>query len=182
MTTDMRSAAECIAGKVRRVTALCLCVSACPSTLCCSSLLLQQLQTVLSVVRRSVAGVNGRAVLREEHQVLQGKQEHKHTEERAYGITAAKDLSITEAEQILSDPIADSGDDGVEVLDFAFQQHHPGALLAVGDWMVEQHIEEVAELGCDAAVLQEGRGGSKFMEVTLAPFGKGQRVSQPPTV
>lgn len=55
---------------------------------------------------------------------------------------------------MLSHPIADSGDDGVEVLDFAFQQHHPGTFSAVGDRMVEQHVEEVAELGRDAAVLQ----------------------------
>lgn len=56
--------------------------------------------------------------------------------------------------KMLSHPIADSGDDGVEVLDFAFQQHHPGTFSAVGDRMVEQHVEEVAELGRDAAVLQ----------------------------
>lgn len=59
-----------------------VCVCVLVRCVCCSSLLLQQLQTVLSVVRRSVAGVDGRTVLREEHQVLQAKQEHKHMDER----------------------------------------------------------------------------------------------------
>lgn len=75
---------------------------------------------------------------------------------KACDITAAKTTIITEPSSkiILSHPIANPGDDGVEVLDFAFQQHHPGTLSAVGDRMVEQHVQEVAELGRDAAVLQ----------------------------
>lgn len=53
-----------------------------------------------------------------------------------------------------SHPITDSGDDGVQVLDVAFQQHHPRALSAVRVWMVQQHVEEITELGRDAAVLE----------------------------
>lgn len=60
----------------------------------------------------------------------------------------------TNKQTLLPHPVADSGDDGVEVLDFALQQHHPGTLSAVGHRMVEQHVEEVAEFGGDAAVLQ----------------------------
>lgn len=76
---------------------------------------------------------------------------------KADDVTAAKTITITEnnrKKKNLSHPIADSGDNGVEVLDFAFQQRHPGTFSAVGDRMVEQHVEEVAELGRDAAVLQ----------------------------
>lgn len=46
-------------------------------SVCCSLLLLQQLETVLSVVRRRVAGVDGHAVLCEEHQVLRANADER---------------------------------------------------------------------------------------------------------
>lgn len=47
-------------------------------------------------------------------------------------------------------PIADPGDDGVQVLHFTFQQHHSGTLPAVLAGMVQHHVEEVLKLGGDA--------------------------------
>lgn len=47
-------------------------------------------------------------------------------------------------------PVTNSGDDGVQVLDFTLQQHHSGTFLAVLVWMVQHDIEKVPELGSDA--------------------------------
>lgn len=54
---------------------------------------------------------------------------------------------------LLSYPITHPADDGVQILDFTFQQHHSGTLSAVLVGMVQHHIEEVTDLGCDTCVL-----------------------------
>lgn len=55
----------------------------------------------------------------------------------------------------MSYPVTDSGDDGVQVLEFKFQQHNPGTLSTVRVRMVKHHIEEVLELVSDAGILKK---------------------------
>lgn len=74
------------------------------------------------------------------------------------GVASINSLTvICEKHQV---PITDSGDDGVQILDLAFQQHHSGTLSAVLVGMVQHHIEKVTQLGGDALVMhiqEDGR-------------------------
>lgn len=130
------------------------------STLCVarrSSVLLQQLKPVLGVVRAGVPSINSPAVICEKHQVLPRNKDKNKTKDMWCSCSSVKTwlLKQTQAHTHWSAyPIADSGDDGVEVLDFAFQQHHPGSLPAVLVGMVQHHVKEVPELGGDAGVLE----------------------------
>lgn len=54
-----------------------------------------------------------------------------------------------------SHQITNSGNDGVQDLDFALQQHHSGMLSALLVGMVQHHVEKVTQLGGDAGVLED---------------------------
>lgn len=53
-----------------------------------------------------------------------------------------------------SHPVTKSGDDGVKVLDFPFQQNHSGLLLADRSGMVQHHVENVTQFVGDACILE----------------------------
>lgn len=118
---------------------------------CCSSILYQQLKPVLCVVRAAVSSINSLTVICEKHQVLPNKRTHV----SMYETLKPENKVKNRADVSGSYPVTHSGDDGVHVLDFTFQQHHPGTLSAVLVGMVQHHVEEVAELGCDARVLKK---------------------------
>lgn len=122
---------------------------------CCSSLFLQQLKPVLGIVRWTVSSINGLTVVCEKHQVLQTKQTHTciNRSPLTTRISRLKRRKQCRCFQC-SDPVTNSGDDGVQVLDFAFQHHHPVTLSALLVWMVQHHVEKVTELGRDASVLE----------------------------
>lgn len=126
-------------------------IDQCVSVVCCSSLLLQQLEPVLGIVRAAVAGINSLTVICEKHQVLPTKRRHVCMYEP---LTPENKNPEVKNSADVSYPITHSGDDGVQVLDFTFQQHHPGTLSAVLVRMVQHHIQKVPELGCDARVLE----------------------------
>lgn len=50
-------------------------------------------------------------------------------------------------------PITNSANDGVQVLDFAFQQDHSGTVFAVLVRMVQHHVEKITEFGSDTGIM-----------------------------
>lgn len=93
-----------------------------------------------------MSSVNSLAVVCEKHQVLPTEQRRR--------VKNVKNVKVKNTAGVFfkrcSYSITEFGDDGVQVLDFTFQQHHPGTLSAVLVRMVQHHVEKVTQLGGDA--------------------------------
>lgn len=109
----------------------------------CSSLL-QQLKPVLCIVRSAMSSINGLTVVHEKHQILPDTQTHVDTE-----------LGTQQPCLRGSYPVANPGDDGVQILHFPLQQEHPGTLSAGLIRVVQHHVQKVPQFAGDARVLQK---------------------------
>lgn len=135
------------AARVLTCTSACLCFTTlrvCSHS--CSSFL-QQLEPVLCIVRGDASGINGLAVVHEKHQILADTQTHVHTRAR---------LRVTrQPGSGGSYPVANPGDDGVQVVHFPLEQEHPGPLPAGLIRVVQHHVQEVPQFAGDARVLEK---------------------------
>lgn len=95
-----------------------------------------------------MSSVDSLTVVCEKHQVLPTGQRHavKELEPENKNVK----VKHTAGRFRCSYPKTDPGDDVVQVLDFAFQQHHSGKRPALLVRMVQHHVEKVTQLDCDA--------------------------------
>lgn len=91
-----------------------------------------------------MSSINSLTVIHEKHQILPDTQTHVHT-----GIGTQQPCLRG------SYPVANPGDDGVQILHFPLQQHHPGTLSAGLIRVVQHHVHKVPQFAGNARVLEK---------------------------
>lgn len=93
-----------------------------------------------------MSSINSLTVVHEKHQVLPDTHEYTCTH-RSVGTQLPRWRG--------SYPVANPGDDGVQILHLLLKQHHPGTVSAGPVWVVQHHVQKVPQFAGDARVLEK---------------------------